>query len=102
MPKTFIRSFTRRGPDIITEELSSVLSENIPLEFKVLFDLLYAKLRGRNSVGGGEEMLRLRAYEKLQDLVSRGMVSKINKKYRGLASLASAFPGIAVVPVAGL
>jgi hypothetical protein len=35
-------------------------------------------------------MLRLRAYEKLQNLVSRGMVKKSGKKYRGLASLAKA------------
>jgi hypothetical protein len=35
-------------------------------------------------------MLRLRAYEKLQNLVSRGMVKKTGKKYRGLASLANA------------
>jgi hypothetical protein len=32
----------------------------------------------------------LRAYEKLQNLVSRGMVKKTGKKYRGLASLANA------------
>jgi hypothetical protein len=35
-------------------------------------------------------MLRLRAYEKLQNLVSRGMVKKTGKKYKGLASLAKA------------
>ena len=50
-------------------------------------------LRARKSASGGEEMLRLRAYEKLQTLVSRGMVqksiTKAGKKYRGLASLAS-------------
>jgi hypothetical protein len=31
-------------------------------------------------------MLRLRAYEKLQNLVARGMVKKNGKKYRGLPS----------------
>ena len=35
-------------------------------------------------------MLRLRAYEKLQHLVSRNMVKKSGKKYKGLASLAHA------------
>jgi hypothetical protein len=29
-------------------------------------------------------MLRLRAYEKLQNLVSRGMVKKDAKKYKGI------------------
>lgn len=41
-------------------------------------------------------MLRLRAYEKLQGLVSMGMVrktiTKAGKKYEGLASLASLVP----------
>ena len=42
-------------------------------------------------------MLRLRAYEKLQHLVSRGMVKKTGKKYKGLASLAKALiPPVAV------
>jgi hypothetical protein len=45
---------------------------------------------GQLAASGGEEMLRLRAYEKLQNLVSRGMVKKSGKKYRGLASLAKA------------
>ena len=31
-----------------------------------------------------EEMLRLRAYEKLQNLVARGMVKKELKKYKGI------------------
>ena len=31
-------------------------------------------------------MLRLRAYEKLQNLVARGMVKKTGKKYKGLPS----------------
>ena len=41
-------------------------------------------------------MLRLRAYEKLQNLVSRGMVkktlTKAGKEYRGLASLSTMLP----------
>ena len=41
---------------------------------------------GRDVGGGGEEMLRLRAYEKLQNLVARGAVKKTGKKYKGLPS----------------
>lgn len=83
-------AFSRRLPDLVTEELVSVLQKKNSLEFKELFDIVHEKLRKRNAASGGEEMLRLRAYEKLQNLVSRGMVKKTGKKYRGLASLANA------------
>ena len=53
-------------------------------EFKDLFDKVYERLKARNAASGGEEMLRLRAYEKLQNLVSRGMVKKDVKKYKGI------------------
>jgi hypothetical protein len=59
-------------------------------EFKELFEIVYDKLRARNAASGGEEMLRLRAYEKLQNLVSRGMVKKTGKKYRGVSSALTA------------
>ena len=67
--------------------LESMIIRNL---LKELFDIVHEKLRKRNAASGGEEMLRLRAYEKLQNLVSRGMVKKTGKKYRGLASLANA------------
>lgn len=86
MASTFGSSFSRRGPDVVTEELAVVLSRKTSYEFKPLFEILHANLRERNAVSGGEEMLRLRAYEKLQNLVNRGMVKKTGKKYRGLAS----------------
>jgi len=76
----------------VTEELVAILSGPAWFEFKPLFETVYSNLRARKSASGGEEMLRLRAYEKLQTLVSRGMVqksiTKAGKKYRGLASLA--------------
>jgi len=93
MSKPFGGNFSRRGPDVVTEELAAVLSANMSFEFKPLFDAVHANLRARKSAGGGEEMLRLRAYEKLQNLVQRGMVkktvTKTRKEYRGLASLAT-------------
>jgi len=55
-------------------------------EFKQLFDIVHENLRARNAASGGEEMLRLRAYEKLQNLVARGAVKKNGKKYKGLPS----------------
>jgi hypothetical protein len=76
--------FSRRGPDMITEELVAVLLKNNPFEFKALFEVLYANLRARNAASGGEEMLRLRAYEKLQSLVGAGVVRKTGKSYQGI------------------
>jgi hypothetical protein len=82
-------AFSRRLPDLVTEELASALSGRSAYEFKDLFDVVHENLKARNAASGGEEMLRLRAYEKLQNLVSRGMVKitvgKDGKKsYKGL------------------
>src|SRR5580765_3153339 len=81
-------SFTRRAPDNVTEELVAVLSSKASFEFKPLFDIVLLNLRERNAASGGEEMLRLRVYEKLQGLVSQGAVRRevtgITKKYKGV------------------
>ena len=81
-------SFTRRAPDNLTEELVAVLSSKASFEFKPLFDIILLNLRERNLAGGGEEMLRLRVYEKLQNLVGQGAVNRtvtgITKKYKGV------------------
>lgn len=82
--------FSRRGPDRVAEELAKVLLAKQSFEFKPLFTLVHANLKSRNAASGGEEMLRLRAYEKLQNLVEAGMVKKTGKEYRGVpAGLAS-------------
>ena len=77
-------------PDNITEELVAVLSSRGTFEFKPLFEIILQNLRERNAASGGEEMLRLRAYEKLQGLVSQGAVNRtvkgITKKYKGVAA----------------
>src|SRR6201981_2420023 len=90
MSKRSALSFTRRGPDNITEELIAVLSSKASFEFKPLFEIMLVNLRERNAASGGEEMLRLRAYEKLQGLVSQGAVKRtvtgITKKYQGVAT----------------
>jgi hypothetical protein len=83
-------SFSRRAPDKITEELVAAFSSKATFEFKPLFDIIFLKLQARNAAGGGEEMLRLRTYEKLQSLVSQGTVTRtvkgITKKYKGVAA----------------
>src|SRR5438128_10892857 len=82
--------FSRRAPDNITEELVAVLSSKASFEFKGLFDVIFLNLRERNAASGGEEMLRLRTYEKLQSLVSQRAVPRTvtgaTKKYKGVAS----------------
>jgi hypothetical protein len=75
--------FARRTPDVMTEALCAILSQKMSFEFKALYELVHANLAARNAVNGGEELLRLRAYEKLQTLVHNGMVTKTAKKYRG-------------------
>ncbi|MEM6910896.1 MAG: hypothetical protein AAF555_04870 [Verrucomicrobiota bacterium] len=82
--------FSRRVPDHVTDELVVVLSEPNSYEFNELFGLVYENLKKRNAVSGGEEMLRLRAYEKLQNLVTRGLVEKEMKRYRGLERIKEA------------
>jgi predicted transcriptional regulator len=76
--------FSRRGPDKVAEELATVLSKKATFEFKALFTVVHANLRLRNAASGGEEMLRLRAYEKLQNLVQAGYVKKTGKEYKGV------------------
>lgn len=104
MAQNYSNHFTRKGPDVLSEELATVLFGKPAFEFKALFIIVYANLRARKSTGGGEEMLRLRVYEKLQALVSRGMVDKVVtkgiKEYLGLASLSGALPLTTVVAAA--
>jgi len=79
-------SRTRLKPDSVNEELIAVLSGKASFEFKPLFTVVHANLRARNAANGGEEMLRLRVYEKLQYLVQGGQVSKTGKVYRGVTT----------------
>src|SRR6516165_4778853 len=76
------RVFSRRLPDVVTEELVLALSQKRSYEFKQLFDVVHDSLRRRKAANGGEEILRLRAYEKLQYLVFSGAV-KNGKIYTG-------------------
>ncbi len=87
-------AFSRRLPDLVTEELVTVLSRKSTFEFKELFEIVHQNLRARNAASGGEEMLRLRAYEKLQNLVARGAVKKNGKKYKGHLAALTAFTAV--------
>ncbi len=75
--------YSRRLPDHVTDELVTVLGDQEIYGFNDLFEKVFENLKARNAVSGGEEMLRLRAYEKLQNLVTRGLVEKDGKEYKG-------------------
>lgn len=92
--------FSRRVPDHVTNELVAVLSDKATFGFKDLFIVVYENLKARNAVSGGEEMLRLRAYEKLQNLVTRGLVNKEGKQYTALDNIKDAITEAAPSPAA--
>lgn len=78
------KTYSRHKLDFVSEELIEALRHRKFYEFNDLFLAVHSKLRARNAAGGGEEMLRLRVYEKLQSFVSQGLVEKTGKKYRGV------------------
>jgi hypothetical protein len=84
-------AYSRRGPDRVAEELATVLSAKISFEFNPLFMKVHANLKARQAAGCGEEMLRLRVYEKLQNLVQAGMVKRTGKEYRGVPAELATF-----------
>ncbi|HEX5177009.1 MAG TPA: hypothetical protein VFV83_08270 [Chthoniobacteraceae bacterium] len=73
---------TEQRGDYIAEELATILSEPVWIEFKPLFDRLYANLH-RRGISQEEEALRLGAYDKLRSFVHAGAVEKSGKQYRG-------------------
>lgn len=77
-------SSSRRIPDVLMEELVTALLCTKTFEFKSLFAIVYSALKEKKTGSGGEEMLRLRAYEKLQNLVREGGVVKIAGRYKGV------------------
>lgn len=84
-------SFSVRGPDRVSEELATVLSKKGSWEFKSLFEMVHANLRSKDLARGGEEMLRLRTHEKLQNFVFSGIVKKNGKEYTGVPKALAAF-----------
>ena len=74
----------RRLPDYVMDELLLLLKSSAKqYSFNDIFEIIYEKLKERNAVSGGEEMLRLRCYEKLQGLVEQGLATRKNKMYKG-------------------
>jgi hypothetical protein len=73
---------TRHPGDYLAEELATILSDHVWIEFNPLFAQLSAGLQRRGIVQE-EESLRLSTYDKLRTLVRTGAVEKSGKKYRG-------------------
>ena len=92
----------RRLPDLVTEELVSVLSQKRSYEFKQLFQVVHDNLRRRKAANGGQEMLRLRAYDKLQKLVFSGAAKKNGKVYTGNSAALAAMAEKCPAPIAAI
>lgn len=60
----------------------SALGSDTWIEFKPLFEKVYASLREHHQAHGSEETLRLTSYDLLQRLVVAGCVEKADKRYR--------------------
>lgn len=80
-------AFSRRLVDHLMDELVLVLGEGGGYEFRALFTKVFENLKLKKTVTGGEEMVRLRLYEKLLVLAKRGLVLKEGKNFTGLADL---------------
>ena len=70
---------SRKTPDLVTDELIIILHEAGMLEFNDIFQRTVIVKKHMSL--GGEEILRLRSYEKLQGLVSAGGLVKKGREY---------------------
>ena len=68
----------------MSEEIVTALLVKPSYDFHELFRAVHETLRARKAANGGEEVLRLRVYEKLQNFVAGGLVKKIQKQYFGV------------------
>ena len=68
-----------------------MLSKKGSWEFRSLFEVVHMNLRFKDFARGGEEMLRLRAHEKLQNFLYSGIVTKKGKEYSGVPKALAAF-----------
>ena len=72
---------SRKAPDLVTDELIVILHEAGMLEFNEIFQRTVVVMKEKHMSLGGEEILRLRIYEKLQNLVSSGGLVKKSREY---------------------
>lgn len=80
---------SRKTPDLVTDELIIILHEAGMLEFNDIFQRTVVVMKEKHMSLGGEEILRLRIYEKLQNLVSAGGLVKKGREYTAQPKLMS-------------
>jgi hypothetical protein len=90
MPKN-TRCVLRRWSDHVSEELATALMADSWFEFKPLYSLVHAGLLERHTASRDTVMLRLRTYERLHELVKKGIVEKVGGKYRGIRAALTAY-----------
>lgn len=78
---------SRRVSDQIREEIIDALLGAEMLEFNHIFMCVVDSLKKKGLATGGEEILKLRIYEKLQTLVALGALKKKGKEYTELPKL---------------
>jgi hypothetical protein len=72
-------TFARKTFDVVTKEsIIILLKQKKGLTFPDFFVLLFARLKECGAASGGEEMIRLRAYDKIQELQASGYVTRVN------------------------
>ncbi len=80
---------SRKTPDLVTDVLILILHEAGVLEFNDIFQRAVTVMKENHMPLGGEEILRLRIYEKLQNLVSSGGLVKKGREYTAQPKLIS-------------
>ena len=84
-------NYTHHRKDHASDELVVALLAKPTYVFNELYQVVEASLHAQKRSRVGEEMLRLRVYEKLQALVSRGLVRKTDKKYSAVRTALQAY-----------
>ena len=76
----------RRRKDYASEELIAALLAKSTYTFGEVFQVVNESLKARKVSAVGEDMLRLRVYERLQTFVSQGLVKKAGQEYTPVRS----------------
>lgn len=82
-----LQGSSRKSPDLVTDELIDIMQKVGVLEFNEIFLQALSAMKEKKMPMSGEEILRLRIYDKLQNLVSAGGLMKKGKVYTATAKL---------------
>lgn len=82
-----LQGSSRKSPDLVTDELIDIMQNAGVLEFNEIFLQMLSTMKEKKMPMSGEEILRLRIYDKLQNLVSAGGLMKKGKVYTATPKL---------------